>query len=66
MRIFVLQGIKNPDKFMLGSNEDSDNFTGESKMRISNLLGEFESCGEESLLLESKWKLWGSSYTAGE
>ena len=29
MRIFDMQGIKNSYKFMLGSNEDSGNFTGE-------------------------------------
>ena len=30
---------------MLGGNENSGNFTGESGMRIFNLLGEFESLG---------------------
>ena len=45
MRIFDLQGIKNSDKFMLGSNEDSGNFTGESRMRIFILLGSKNSVG---------------------
>ena len=48
MRIVDLHGIKNSDKFMLRSNEDSGNFTGESGMRIFNLLGEFESSGTSS------------------
>ena len=46
MRIFDLQGIKNSDKLMLGSDEDSGNFTGESRMRIFILLEDEKLYGE--------------------
>ena len=67
MRIFDLLGIKNSDKFMLENDESSDNFTGESGMRIFILLGSKKLWGI-AILLESKlscWRvssrLWGKS-----
>ena len=52
MIIFDLQGIKNSDKIMLGSNEAFGHLIGESRMRIFILLGSKNSVG--------------NSYTAGE
>ena len=48
MRIFELQWIKFFDKFMLGSNEDSENFNGESRMRIFILLRSKNSVGKKA------------------
>ena len=45
MRIFDLQRIKNSYKLMLGSDEDSDNFTRELRMRIFILLKNENSVG---------------------
>ena len=54
MKIFDLQGIKNSDKLKLGSDEDSGNFTGESGVRIFNLLGENKSLGDFKLEVKNE------------
>ena len=67
MRIFIpLRSDENFGDFTLGSNEDSGNLTGESRMRIFILLGSKNFVGKKAYCWRVSSGLWAKSYTAGE